>query len=73
MSHFFEELMEEAEDFNKQPGKVQRFIKEALRVLRVTKKPNKEEYLAVVKVTSLGIGIIGAIGFVIFLIDQAIF
>tara|TARA_Y100000031_G_C7996698_1_gene281716 strand:+ start:257 stop:451 length:195 start_codon:yes stop_codon:yes gene_type:complete len=47
-----------------------RFLKETTRVLRITKKPNKEEYLTVVKVTGLGISAIGAIGFVIFLLKQ---
>ena len=50
-----------------------RFLKETMRVLRITKKPNKEEYISIVKVTGLGIAIIGALGFVIFLIKQLIF
>jgi protein transport protein SEC61 subunit gamma-like protein len=50
-----------------------RFLKETARVLRITKKPNKEEYLTVVKVTGLGISVIGAIGFVIFLLKQLLF
>ena len=53
--------------------KVKRFIKEAVRVLRITKKPSKEEYKSIVKVTSLGIAVIGAIGFVIFLGKQFLF
>lgn len=55
-----------------QPNKIKAFIKEAIRVLRVTKKPDKEEYKSLVKVTGLGILIIGAIGFVIFLIKQLV-
>ena len=54
------------------PGKVKRFIKECIRVLRVTRKPNRTEYLTTVKVTGLGIAIIGFIGFIIFLIRQLI-
>jgi protein transport protein SEC61 subunit gamma-like protein len=50
--------------------KVQKFIKETIRVLRVTKKPNGEEFKAVVKVTGIGILLIGAIGFVIFITRQ---
>lgn len=53
--------------------KVKRFIKETIRVLRITKKPNKEEYKNIVKVTGLGICIIGVIGFIIFLLKQVLF
>ena len=54
-------------------SKLKRFIKEAGRVLRITKKPNKEEYLTTVKVTGLGCAVIGAIGFIVFLIRQLLF
>ena len=54
-------------------SKLKRFIKETIRVLRITKKPNKEEYKNLLKVTSLGISIIGALGFVIFLVKQLLF
>ena len=57
----------------KQPSKLKRWWKETVRVLRVTKKPNKEEFQSVVKVTGLGMAIIGVIGFVIFLIVQLLF
>ncbi len=53
------------------PGKVKRFIKECVRVLRITKKPSKEEYWTHAKVTALGIAIIGALGFIVFLLAQA--
>ncbi len=53
--------------------KIKRFIKEALRVLRITKKPNKEDYLSIVKITALGIAVIGVLGFVIFLGKQLLF
>ncbi|MEW5896363.1 MAG: protein translocase SEC61 complex subunit gamma [Nanoarchaeota archaeon] len=56
-----------------QGGRVKRFLKESYRVLRITKKPNKEEYTSVLKVTALGVAIIGAIGFVIFLAKQLLF
>lgn len=49
-----------------------RFFKECKRVLKVSKKPNKEEYLNFSKVTALGMGIIGIIGFIIALIFQLI-
>jgi protein transport protein SEC61 subunit gamma and related proteins len=54
-------------------SKVKRFIKETIRVLRVTKKPNKTEFLGIVKVTGLGIVIIGVIGFLIFMVKQLLF
>ena len=49
------------------PSKIKKFIKETIRVLRITKKPNKTEFQSIVKVTGLGICIIGAIGFIIFM------
>ncbi|MEK6905492.1 MAG: protein translocase SEC61 complex subunit gamma [Nanoarchaeota archaeon] len=53
--------------------KVKRFITESMRVLRVTKKPSKEEYKSIIKITSLGIAVIGAVGFIIFLGKQLLF
>lgn len=56
-----------------QQGKLKRFIKETGRVLRITKKPDWTEYKSLLKVTGLGIAIIGLMGFVIFLIKQLLF
>ncbi|MBR9692223.1 protein translocase SEC61 complex subunit gamma [Candidatus Woesearchaeota archaeon] len=53
--------------------KAKRFGKECLRVLRVTKKPNKEEFKTIVKVSGLGILIIGMLGFIIQMIKQLLF
>ena len=53
--------------------KLKRFAKETMRVLRITKKPNKEEYKSIVKITALGIAVIGLIGFIIFLGKQLCF
>lgn len=53
--------------------KVKRFIKEAVRVIRITKKPGMEEYKSLVKVTGMGIAILGALGFVIFMARQVLF
>jgi protein transport protein SEC61 subunit gamma-like protein len=66
--------MEEEQQFEK-PTLMQRFrnyITECVRVLRITKKPTNEEFKAVIKVSSLGILLIGAIGFVIQLIYNLI-
>ena len=41
------------------------FINECVRVLRVTKKPDKTEFITIVKASGLGILIIGLLGFVI--------
>ena len=41
------------------------FIGECFRVLRVTKKPDAVEFKTIVKVSGLGILIIGAIGFIV--------
>ena len=54
------------------PGKIRKTLKEWRRVYRITKKPGKEEYVSIVKVTGLGIIIIGLIGFAIFLIVELI-
>lgn len=51
-------------------NRVKRFIKETARVLRITKKPNKDEFLSLVKVTGLGIFLIGLIGFILHIIKQ---
>ena len=53
-----------------QPNKLKQFLKEAVRVIRITKKPNREEYKSIVKITGLGIAVIGAMGFVIFILKQ---
>jgi protein transport protein SEC61 subunit gamma-like protein len=42
------------------------------RVLRVARRPGREEYVNVAKITGLGIIIIGVIGFVISLITQVL-
>lgn len=60
-------------DVQQKPNKLKRFIKETIRVLRITKKPNKEEFKNITKITGLGCAIIGAIGFLIFLIKQLLF
>jgi len=48
------------------------FIKQSKRVLKVARKPDREEYFEFSKVTAIGIAIIGVIGFVIVLIGQLI-
>ena len=55
------------------PNRLKRFLKETWRVLRITKRPNRDEFKNLVKVTGIGIAVIGGIGFVIFLIRQLLF
>ncbi|MFH0977782.1 MAG: protein translocase SEC61 complex subunit gamma [Candidatus Woesearchaeota archaeon] len=50
-----------------------RFLMECLRVLKITKKPDKVEFKTIVKVSGLGILIIGLIGFIITMIRQLAF
>ena len=49
-----------------------KFVKDSKRVLKVSRKPDKEEYFDFAKVTALGILVIGVIGFVIVIIGQLI-
>ena len=41
------------------------FVKECGRVLKVTKKPTMKDYKTIVKISALGIAIIGLLGFFI--------
>ncbi len=44
------------------------FLKQCKRVLRVARKPDREEYFQFSKVTAIGIAIIGVIGFIFVLV-----
>lgn len=46
------------EDFNK-------FIKDAKRVLKVSRKPDKDEYIDLAKISALGVVVVGGIGYLI--------
>ncbi len=52
------------------PGKLKAFIKECKRVLKITKKPDNAEFKTIVKVSGLGMLIIGLIGFLILLAKE---
>jgi protein transport protein SEC61 subunit gamma-like protein len=52
--------------------KLKSFYKEWRRVFRITKKPTKEEFKAIVKVSGLGILLIGFIGFLVHVVDKLI-
>lgn len=53
--------------------KLRSYLKECLRVLKITKKPTTDEFKVIVKVSGLGMAIIGLIGFVISIIKQLLF
>ena len=46
------------EDFDK-------FIKDAKRVLKVSRKPDANEYLDLAKISALGVVVVGGIGYII--------
>jgi len=50
--------------------KFKSFLVECRRVWQVTKKPTKEELKVIVKITVIGILVIGALGFVINMLWQ---
>ena len=54
-------------------GRLKGFAGECLRVLRVTRKPDSIEFKTIVKVSGLGIIVIGLIGFILFMLKQLIF
>lgn len=43
-------------------------IKQYIRILQLTRKPSKEEFLTISKVAGAGILLIGVIGFIVYLI-----
>jgi protein transport protein SEC61 subunit gamma-like protein len=49
------------------------FWHECIRVLKITKKPTNVEFKTIVKVSALGIAIIGLVGFIVFMLKQVIF
>ena len=53
--------------------KLKSFVLECLRVLKITKKPTALEFKTIVKVSGLGILIIGLVGFVVQMIKLLFF
>lgn len=49
------------------------FVNECIRVLKVTRKPDSFEFKTIVKVSGLGMIVIGLIGFVLFMAKQILF
>lgn len=50
--------------------KLKSFYVECVRVLKITKRPDKNEFQTIVKVTALGILVIGLVGFITVMIRQ---
>lgn len=46
-----------------------RKFKEYLRILKITKKPDKDELISTIRIVLIGIAIIGGIGFLFYLIS----
>ena len=53
--------------------KIKSFVRECIRVLRITKKPSGYEFKTIVKVSGIGILIIGLIGFLIQMVKLLFF
>ncbi|WP_405310491.1 protein translocase SEC61 complex subunit gamma [Methanobrevibacter sp.] len=49
-----------------------KFVKDSKRVLKVSRKPDAQEYRELAKVSAIGVVIIGVIGFVIVLLGSLI-
>ena len=49
-------------------GKLKSFLSSSKRVLVIAKKPSKDEFMAMLKVTAIGIIIVGAIGAIVTLV-----
>lgn len=51
---------------------LQRFWSNCVRVLKITKKPDKQEFVDLVKITGLGLLAIGTLGFLVQAVQQLI-
>ena len=60
-------------DFSSYWIRFKSFINECIRVLKITRKPSKEEFKTIVKVSGLGMIVIGLIGFIITMAKQLLF
>jgi len=49
------------------------FLEEAIRVLKLTRKPNKDEFMLIAKVTGVGIILVGLLGSIIFVLGSVLF
>ena len=57
---------------NKMPANIPLNLGEYIRVLKLTRKPTREEFTVIAKVAGAGILLIGFIGFIIYLLITVI-
>ena len=48
--------------------KIKETLENYIRVLRIARKPDREEFTFIAKVCGIGIGVVGVMGFVLYLI-----
>ena len=60
--------MEEIQEKQSLGSKLKSFFLQNKRVLKITKKPAKEEFKTILKVTGIGTLLIGLVGFIIHII-----
>ena len=53
--------------------KIKKFFAQCKKVVRITKKPSKMEYQTIVKVSGLGILLIGLVGFLLQMLWTTVF
>lgn len=53
--------------------KLKLFYTECLRVWKITRRPDKEEFKTIVKISGLGILLIGVIGFLVHFVKETLF
>lgn len=68
-----EDEEEKQKSYNSIMFRIKDFWKECVRVLKITKKPDAMEFKSIVKVSGLGIIIIGLIGFAVQMIKVLFF
>ena len=51
-------------------SRIKKFYRESMRVIRVTKKPDKEEFKLIAKVSAAWIALIGFTGFILFVLEE---
>ena len=57
--------MEEQQEKRTIGSKLKSFLLQSKRVFKLTRKPDNNEFKTIVKVTGIGIAIIGVIGFIV--------
>ena len=65
--------MEESYDEDTRMARLKRFVTECGRVLRVTRKPDRIEFITIVKVSALGIALVGLVGFALQMMKTYLF